>query len=51
MASTLKMNLGTCKNLLNSTYIEGFPEPVIKIIAKNVLKGLMFLHSNGIIHR
>uniref|UniRef100_A0A915LSZ7 Protein kinase domain-containing protein n=1 Tax=Meloidogyne javanica TaxID=6303 RepID=A0A915LSZ7_MELJA len=51
MASTLKMNLGTCKNILNSTYIEGFPEPVIKIIAKNVLKGLMFLHSNGIIHR
>lgn len=42
---------GSCTDLMKSFFKQGFSEEIIAIILKDVLNGLSYLHSNGIIHR
>ena len=42
---------GSCLHIMKSSYTEGFEEPVIATLLREVLKALVSLHSHGHIHR
>lgn len=46
------MSAGSCLRVLQSPrYKEGFEEPVIATLLREVLKALEYLHNDGHIHR
>ncbi|KAK8710235.1 hypothetical protein V6N13_145569 [Hibiscus sabdariffa] len=42
---------GSCMHIMKSAYPEGFEEPVIATLLREVLKALVYLHAHGHIHR
>lgn len=42
---------GSCLHIMKSSYPEGFEEPIIATILRDVLKALVYLHGHGHIHR
>ena len=42
---------GSCLHIMKSSYPEGFEEPVIATLLREVLKALVYVHSQGHIHR
>ncbi|XP_038987477.1 serine/threonine-protein kinase BLUS1-like isoform X3 [Phoenix dactylifera] len=42
---------GSCLHIMKSAYPEGFDEPVIATLLREVLKALVYLHGHGHIHR
>ncbi|OWM71537.1 hypothetical protein CDL15_Pgr005724 [Punica granatum] len=42
---------GSCLHIMKSAYPEGFEEPVIATLLREVLKALVYLHAQGHIHR
>ncbi|GER41339.1 protein kinase, partial [Striga asiatica] len=42
---------GSCLHIMKSAYPEGFEEPVIATLLREVLKALVYLHHHGHIHR
>uniref|UniRef100_A0A1D1XK20 Serine/threonine-protein kinase fray2 n=1 Tax=Anthurium amnicola TaxID=1678845 RepID=A0A1D1XK20_9ARAE len=42
---------GSCLHIMKSAYPEGFEEPVIATLLREVLKALVYLHNQGHIHR
>ncbi|OVA07582.1 Protein kinase domain [Macleaya cordata] len=42
---------GSCLHIMKSAYPEGFEEPVIATLLREVLKALVYLHAHGFIHR
>ncbi|KAB2011593.1 hypothetical protein ES319_D09G030800v1 [Gossypium barbadense] len=42
---------GSCLHIMKSAFPEGFEEPVIATLLREVLKALVYLHSHGHIHR
>ncbi|KAK4477385.1 hypothetical protein RD792_016606, partial [Penstemon davidsonii] len=42
---------GSCLHIMKSSYPEGFEEPVIATLLREVLKALVYLHAHGHIHR
>ncbi|KAL3624248.1 hypothetical protein CASFOL_033064 [Castilleja foliolosa] len=42
---------GSCLHIIKSAYPEGFEEPVIATLLREVLKALVYLHAHGHIHR
>ncbi|XP_073103390.1 serine/threonine-protein kinase BLUS1 isoform X1 [Elaeis guineensis] len=42
---------GSALHIMKSAYSEGFEEPVIATLLREVLKALVYLHSHGHIHR
>ncbi|PIN04683.1 Ste20-like serine/threonine protein kinase [Handroanthus impetiginosus] len=42
---------GSCLHIMKSAYPDGFEEPVIATLLREVLKALVYLHSQGHIHR
>ncbi|KAJ7970835.1 Protein kinase [Quillaja saponaria] len=45
------MSGGSCLHIMKSFYPEGFEEPVIASLLREVLKALVYLHFHGHIHR
>ncbi|KAK6155196.1 hypothetical protein DH2020_009444 [Rehmannia glutinosa] len=45
------MAAGSCLHIMKSSYPEGFEEPVIATLLREVLKALVYLHAHGHIHR
>ncbi|KAK2973300.1 hypothetical protein RJ640_027943, partial [Escallonia rubra] len=45
------MSGGSCLHIMKSSYPEGFEEPVIATLLREVLKALVYLHAHGHIHR
>ncbi|KAG2710395.1 hypothetical protein I3843_04G024800 [Carya illinoinensis] len=45
------MSGGSCLHIMKSGYPEGFEEPVIATLLREVLKALVYLHHHGYIHR
>lgn len=45
------MAAGSCLHIMKSAYPEGFEEPVIATLLREVLKALVYLHAHGHIHR
>lgn len=45
------MSGGSCLHIMKSAYPEGFDEPVIATLLREVLKALVYLHAHGHIHR
>ncbi|XP_054802513.1 serine/threonine-protein kinase BLUS1-like isoform X2 [Prosopis cineraria] len=45
------MYVGSCLQIMKSSYPEGFEEPVIATLLREVLKALLYLHAHGHIHR
>ncbi|XP_011655420.1 serine/threonine-protein kinase BLUS1 isoform X3 [Cucumis sativus] len=45
------MSGGSCLHIMKSAYSEGFDEPVIATLLREVLKALVYLHAHGHIHR
>ncbi|KAI3520762.1 hypothetical protein L1887_10213 [Cichorium endivia] len=42
---------GSCLHIMKSSFPEGFEEPVIATLLREVLKALIYLHAHGHIHR
>lgn len=42
---------GSCLHIMKSSYPEGFEEPVIATLLREVLRALVYLHAHGHIHR
>ncbi|KAG1368026.1 serine/threonine-protein kinase BLUS1 [Cocos nucifera] len=42
---------GSCFHIMKSAYPEGFDEPIIATLLREVLKALVYLHGHGHIHR
>ncbi|KAM7512459.1 hypothetical protein LguiB_011334 [Lonicera macranthoides] len=42
---------GSCLHIMKSAYPEGFEEPVIATLLREVLRALVYLHAHGHIHR
>lgn len=42
---------GSCLHIMKSCFPEGFEEPVIATLLREVLKALVYLHAHGHIHR
>ncbi|KAF5479602.1 hypothetical protein F2P56_000411 [Juglans regia] len=42
---------GSCLHIMKSAFPEGFEEPVIATLLREVLKALVYLHAHGYIHR
>ncbi|KAG0579163.1 hypothetical protein M758_4G077900 [Ceratodon purpureus] len=42
---------GSCLHIMKSAFVDGFEEPVIATVLKEVLKALEYLHRQGHIHR
>lgn len=42
---------GSCLHILKTANPDGFKEVIIATLLKEVLKGLEYLHSHGLIHR
>lgn len=42
---------GSCLHIMKSSYPEGFEEPVIATLLREVLKALVYIHYHGHIHR
>ncbi|KAL0395695.1 UNVERIFIED_CONTAM: Serine/threonine-protein kinase fray2 [Sesamum calycinum] len=42
---------GSCLHIMKSAYPEGFEEPIIATLLREVLKALVYLHAHGHIHR
>ncbi|XP_058752153.1 serine/threonine-protein kinase BLUS1 isoform X2 [Vicia villosa] len=42
---------GSCLHIMKSAFPEGFEEPVIATVLREVLKALVYLHAHGHIHR
>ncbi|XP_073141780.1 serine/threonine-protein kinase BLUS1 isoform X2 [Henckelia pumila] len=45
------MAAGSCLHIIKSAYPDGFEEPVIATLLREVVKALVYLHSDGHIHR
>ncbi|KAE8706710.1 Proteasome assembly chaperone 3 [Hibiscus syriacus] len=45
------MGGGSCLHIMKSNHPEGFKEPVISTMLREVLKALVYLHAHGYIHR
>ncbi|KAK1432770.1 hypothetical protein QVD17_09670 [Tagetes erecta] len=45
------MAAGSCLHIMKSSFQEGFEEPVIATVLREVLKALVYLHAHGHIHR
>ncbi|XP_077244112.1 protein kinase superfamily protein isoform X2 [Tasmannia lanceolata] len=45
------MSGGSCLHIMKSAHPEGFEEPVIATLLREVLKALVYLHGHGHIHR
>ncbi|KAM0055556.1 putative protein kinase STE-STE20-Fray family [Helianthus debilis subsp. tardiflorus] len=42
---------GSCLHIMKTSFPEGFEEPVIATVLREVLKALVYLHAHGHIHR
>ncbi|KAJ1508296.1 hypothetical protein HMI54_003327, partial [Coelomomyces lativittatus] len=47
---TLPMKAGSLRSILSNYFPQGLPELIISTVLKYVLHGLLYLHSQGIIH-
>lgn len=45
------MAAGSALHIMKTSFPEGFDEPVIATLLREVLKALVYLHSQGHIHR
>nr|GFA48002.1 serine/threonine-protein kinase BLUS1-like [Tanacetum cinerariifolium] len=45
------MAAGSCLHIMKSSFPDGFEEPVIATLLREVLRGLVYLHNHGHIHR
>lgn len=45
------MDYGSALDLMQTHFVNGFPETVIAGILREVLQALVYLHSKGYIHR
>ncbi|KAI7750360.1 hypothetical protein M8C21_014686, partial [Ambrosia artemisiifolia] len=45
------MSGGSCLHIMKSSFPDGFEEPVIATLLREVLKALVYLHAHGHIHR
>jgi len=45
------MAAGSALHIMKTSFPEGFDEPVIATLLREVLKALVYLHSEGHIHR
>ncbi|KAI9491817.1 kinase-like domain-containing protein [Zychaea mexicana] len=45
------MSSGSCRDLLSNFFPEGLDEHLVACIMKQVVKGLQYLHENGLLHR
>ncbi|XP_071692384.1 serine/threonine-protein kinase BLUS1-like [Rutidosis leptorrhynchoides] len=45
------MSGGSCLHIMKTSYPEGFEEPVIATVLREVVKALVYLHAHGHIHR
>ncbi|KAM7268191.1 hypothetical protein ACFE04_010357 [Oxalis oulophora] len=45
------MSGGSCLHIMKSAFPEGFEEPIIATLLRETLKALVYLHSEGHIHR
>ncbi|KAJ9562574.1 hypothetical protein OSB04_007734 [Centaurea solstitialis] len=45
------MAAGSCLHIMKSSFQEGFEEPAIATLLREVLKALVYLHAHGHIHR
>ena len=50
---TIPSYVGSCADVMHSAkpFQNGFSEPVISLVLRDVLKALRYLHSLGYIHR
>ncbi|KAJ3076506.1 hypothetical protein HDU99_001337, partial [Rhizoclosmatium hyalinum] len=47
---TLPLATGSCRGIMKDYYPEGFDEPVVATILKEVLNAIVYLHDNHMIH-
>ena len=45
------MSGGSCFHLMKTVYPQGFEQPIIATLLREVLKALVYLHRQGHIHR
>ncbi|XP_010551577.1 PREDICTED: serine/threonine-protein kinase BLUS1 isoform X2 [Tarenaya hassleriana] len=45
------MSAGSCFHIMKSAHLEGFEQPIIATLLREVLKALVYLHGQGHIHR
>jgi serine/threonine protein kinase len=48
---TQPMHFGSCRLIMKNQFQDGFSEAVVAAILKEVLKALLYMHSNHIIHK
>ena len=42
---------GTCRKVMNDYFPDGFSEPVVATILKEVLRAIIYMHENHMIHK
>lgn len=42
---------GSCLHILKAAYPDGFEETIIATVLEQALRGLLYLHHHGLIHR
>ncbi|KAJ3041661.1 hypothetical protein HDV00_008938 [Rhizophlyctis rosea] len=47
---TMPMRAGTCRKVMNDYFPDGFSEPVVATILKEVLRAVIYMHENHMIH-
>ncbi|KAJ3033421.1 hypothetical protein HK097_004853, partial [Rhizophlyctis rosea] len=48
---TMPMRAGTCRKIMNDYFPDGFAEPVVATILVQVLRAIIYMHENHMIHK